>query len=180
MVSTIMRLVREEEDMAEAEEVTPEGTPDAPVSTEAAAEPIDGPIVETAEDAAEDAGEPDVNAAILEALLFATHHPLTGPRLVELMDLKSAKPLRKAIKALNKSYEETGRSFRIEQVAGGYQLLTLPSTTSTSPASTARRSTPSSPRPPSRRWPSSPTSSRSSAPRSRPSAASPPARRSGR
>lgn len=133
MVSTtIMRLVREEdpeeEDMAEAEDVTPEETPDAPAEAEAAAatEPVDGPIVETAEDTSEDAGEPDVNAAILEALLFATHHPLTGPRLVELMELKSAKPLRKAIKALNKSYGETGRSFRIEQVAGGYQLLTLP------------------------------------------------------
>src|SRR5688572_20414403 len=117
MVSTIMRLVREDDDMAEAEEATPEEPTDTPAE---APEHVDGPVVETAEDAADDASEPDVNAPILEALLFATHHPLTGPRLVELMELKSAKPLRKAIKALNKSYEETGRSFRIEQVAGGY------------------------------------------------------------
>src|SRR5205823_12679331 len=27
---------------------------------------------------------------------------------------------------LNRQYEDTGRSFRVEQVAGGYQLLTLP------------------------------------------------------
>ena len=27
---------------------------------------------------------------------------------------------------MNRQYEESGRSFRIEQVAGGYQILTLP------------------------------------------------------
>lgn len=31
-----------------------------------------------------------------------------------------------AIKALNAAYSETGRSFRIEHVAGGYRLMTLP------------------------------------------------------
>ena len=35
-------------------------------------------------------------------------------------------PVRKAIQQLNKIYAESGRSFRIEQVAGGYQMLTLP------------------------------------------------------
>src|SRR5207302_3876952 len=62
----------------------------------------------------------------LEALLFSTHHPLTTERLAELMELKSDATLRKAIKGLNGSYEQSGRSFRVEQVAGGYQLLTLP------------------------------------------------------
>ena len=38
----------------------------------------------------------------------------------------TTKPVRKAIKALNDQYESTGRAFRIEQVAGGYQILTLP------------------------------------------------------
>ena len=35
-------------------------------------------------------------------------------------------PIRGAIKQLNEQYESTGRAFRLEQVAGGYQLLTLP------------------------------------------------------
>ena len=78
----------------------------------------------TAKEAA--AEEVDVDLTTLEALLFSTHHPLTTQRLAELMELKTAAPLRKAIKALNSSYETTGRSFRVEQVAGGYQLLTLP------------------------------------------------------
>src|SRR6185436_15914495 len=32
-----------------------------------------------------------------------------------------------AVKILNEQYQETGRSFRIETVAGGYRLMTLPS-----------------------------------------------------
>ena len=42
------------------------------------------------------------------------------------MDLPGVKSIRKAIGSLNQQYEQAGRSFRIEQVAGGYQLLTLP------------------------------------------------------
>jgi segregation and condensation protein B len=38
----------------------------------------------------------------------------------------SAKVLRHAVADLNRQYEAAQRSFRIEQVAGGYQMLTLP------------------------------------------------------
>jgi len=70
----------------------------------------------------------DVSAdlQVLEALLLGTHHPLTAARLAELMDLAGTKPLRKAIQQLNDQYEQGNRSFRIEQVAGGYQIVTLP------------------------------------------------------
>ena len=79
-------------------------------------------------------GEPDgsdpeaisANLGALEALLLGTHHPLTAGRLAELLDLPSTKPIRKAIKDLNAEYESTGRSFRVDQVAGGFQILTLP------------------------------------------------------
>ena len=40
--------------------------------------------------------------------------------------LQSTKPIRRAIKDLNQAYADTNRSFRVEQVAGGYQLLSLP------------------------------------------------------
>jgi segregation and condensation protein B len=70
--------------------------------------------------------EPSVNLAMLEALLLSTHHPLTAGRLAELLDLDSTKPIRKAIKSLNEEYSSGGRAFRIEQVAGGYQILTMP------------------------------------------------------
>jgi segregation and condensation protein B len=42
------------------------------------------------------------------------------------MDLPATRPVRQAIKDLNTQYEESHRAFRIEQVAGGYQILTLP------------------------------------------------------
>ena len=71
-------------------------------------------------------GEPAVELPVLEALLLSTHHPLTPGRLAELMDLGSTKPVKRAVKELNEQYATGGRAFRVEQVAGGYQILTLP------------------------------------------------------
>lgn len=67
-----------------------------------------------------------VDLPSLEALLFSTRHPLTVGRIGEIIDVPSGKALRSAIAELNRQYEESGRCFRVEQVAGGYQLLTLP------------------------------------------------------
>jgi segregation and condensation protein B len=89
-----------------------------------AVEPIIDEIDDESSDPASDL--PPVNVAAMEALLFSTHHPLTAGRLAELLKLESTKPIRRAIKQLNESYESSGRSFRIEQVAGGFQILTLP------------------------------------------------------
>jgi len=101
---------------------------------EPATEPPDGQIIDTPSDLAHDDSESDssteslpaVDIASLEALLFSTHHPLTAGRIAELLDLDTTKPIRRAIKDLNQQYETSNRSFRIEQVAGGYQLLTTP------------------------------------------------------
>ena len=101
-------------------------------------EPQDGVVAEAAEapdsqDVAPDDSEAtatdaaaDLPVGPLEALLLSTHHPLTAGRIAELLDLPSTKPIRKAIKGLNDAYAATGRSFRVEQVAGGFQILTLP------------------------------------------------------
>lgn len=90
-------------------------------------EPIDGAVEANDERLfPADAAEAELSLARVEALLFATQHPLTAGRLGELLDLSSTKPIRRAIQKLNEQYESTGRSFRIEQVAGGYQMLTLP------------------------------------------------------
>ena len=85
------------------------------------AEPTDGPVEAGDASAAE-----QVDAGLLEALLLSTHHPLTAGRLAEVMGLSSTRAVRGAVKLLNQQYEEAGRSFRIEQVAGGFQILTLP------------------------------------------------------
>ncbi|MCC7349026.1 MAG: SMC-Scp complex subunit ScpB [Phycisphaerales bacterium] len=101
-----------------------------PLSPEdAAPEQADGvvdEVDETQEPAGGDEGSAGVDLRVLEALLFGTHHPLTAGRLAELAGLPSTKPIRRAVRELNQQYEQGGRSFRIEQVAGGFQMLTLP------------------------------------------------------
>lgn len=65
----------------------------------------------------------------VEALLIATDKPLSDGRIAETLGLTDAgatKEVRAAIEALNEAYEEGGRSFRIEAVAGGRQILTRP------------------------------------------------------
>lgn len=130
-----MRLVRYERDSEEVSSMEQ----DLPDGTDAATE---SPIDEQPDDAVEpDADEvatpgdvatpgqqdaPTVDLGKLEALLFSTHHPLTAGRLAELLELDGTRPVRRAIADLNRSYQQTGRCFRIEQVAGGYQMLTLP------------------------------------------------------
>jgi segregation and condensation protein B len=104
---------------------------DVPVELDTA-EPLDGPVEapQAADAANEEPAEPDdgkaIDVNILEALLFSTHHPLTGQRLGELLDVKSQKAIRASVQELNGQYEASGRTFRVEQVAGGYQLLSLP------------------------------------------------------
>src|SRR4051794_17887401 len=122
-----MRLVRDDDWVAEEEvdDVVEPAEDETESRVNAAGELPDG-AVEDGGDDTDVAQLPAVNLALLEALLFGTHHPLTAGRLAELMELESTKQIRRAIKDLNEQYSESGRSFRIENVAGGYQMLTLP------------------------------------------------------
>jgi segregation and condensation protein B len=75
----------------------------------------------------EDAGQdPTDLAASVEALLFATEKPLTPQKLSELGELGGVRNVRRAVEALNQRYEQSGCTFRIVEIAGGYQLQTLP------------------------------------------------------
>jgi segregation and condensation protein B len=71
------------------------------------------------------AGEPTPEH-IVEALLFASDAPLSAGRLAELSGLGSAREIERHIDALNEKYAAAGLSFRIEPIARGYQMLTLP------------------------------------------------------
>jgi segregation and condensation protein B len=105
-----------------------EDEPVADETADRAGEQPDGAVEAAQEELEEtETGElPPVNLPLLEALLFSTHHPLTAGRLAELLELETTKSVRRAIQELNQQYEQSARSFRVEQVAGGYQLLTLP------------------------------------------------------
>lgn len=119
----MLRLVKDEPEIDETEQQPLDAEDDQP---QAGSEPVDGEVESS--DEAEESGPQaeEADLGLLEALLLSTHHPLTAGRLGEVMGLSTTKPVRRAIKQLNEQYESSGRSFRIEQVAGGYQILTLP------------------------------------------------------
>ncbi|MCI0532197.1 MAG: SMC-Scp complex subunit ScpB [candidate division Zixibacteria bacterium] len=64
--------------------------------------------------------------AIIEAVLFASDAPLEGDKIREVAELKSEEDFKQAIEDLNRKYEECQNSFRIREIAGGYQMYTLP------------------------------------------------------
>jgi segregation and condensation protein B len=68
-------------------------------------------------------------AARIEALMMASDRPLTEFRIAELLGLAgkgSSKKVVAALEELNAHYSHSGRAFRIERLAGGWQMLTLP------------------------------------------------------
>lgn len=124
-----MRLVpyeQDSEDTSSMEHDLPAGT-DAETAT-AGDELPDGAVEAASGEAepSEDAPATGIDTGKLEALLFSTHHPLTAGRLAELLEVDSTKLVRRGIAELNRDYEASGRCFRIEQVAGGFQMLTTP------------------------------------------------------
>ena len=62
--------------------------------------------------------------SVLEAILFASDEPLSESRLAGIVET-TGKQVRDCIESLNKKYEAAQNAFRIEQIAGGYQMLTL-------------------------------------------------------
>ena len=71
--------------------------------------------------------------AALEALLMTADRPLKGQAIIDPLNLLdpdsesiSQETLDASIDALNEEYESTHRSFRIERVAAGYRIMTLP------------------------------------------------------
>jgi segregation and condensation protein B len=71
----------------------------------------DGPVEPTTE-------------SVVEAVLFAGDEPLTAARLADIVET-TAKQIRQHIENLNDKYKAGNNAFRIEQIAGGYQMLTL-------------------------------------------------------
>jgi len=61
----------------------------------------------------------------VEAALLTAERALSSAKLGEALGV-SGKKIKQAIEQLNEQYAHTGRSFRIEPVAGGWKVLTLP------------------------------------------------------
>ena len=65
-------------------------------------------------------------AAQTEAILFASDRPVTSGKICQATETASQAAVRHAIDALNARYEQSGATFRIKEIAGGYQMQTLP------------------------------------------------------
>jgi len=65
--------------------------------------------------------------SVIEAILFASDEPLSAERLGAIAEFNgTAAQIRKCIETLNEQYAQSGRAFRIEEIAGGFQMMTLP------------------------------------------------------
>jgi segregation and condensation protein B len=93
---------------------------DEPTDAEAAAD-----LAQSPEQSAEPL-DPVVVARRVEAVLMSVDRPMPAARLAEVLGVGGVKAIHDAVKTLNREYKEQGRSFGIEQLAGGYQMLTLP------------------------------------------------------
>ncbi len=71
-------------------------------------------------------GSRDHRLQRLEAVLFLTREPLTSRKLSQYANLADGTEARTLVRRLNDLYDKCGRAFRVERVAGGYQLLTRP------------------------------------------------------
>ena len=82
------------------------------------------------DDGREDAGQGELGRdpvlARVEAALLAADDPLTPRRLAVVADLPDAVAARKQVERLQALYEKDGSAFQVEELAGGYQLLTRP------------------------------------------------------
>lgn len=85
----------------------------APEVVEAADAPEDKPVAEVSPE------------SIVEAILFTTDSPVPASKIAQIVGSGTAADVKKHVDALNEHYEKTGRAFRIELIAKGYQMLTL-------------------------------------------------------
>jgi len=103
------------DDMIDAQQ-TLEGTDDEPLE-----------VAEDASSAAQGDAPIEIQPQrVVEAVLMASDSPLSAAKIAAILEVGTARDVRKHVAALNEQYASDGMSFRIEQIAGGYQILTLP------------------------------------------------------
>jgi segregation and condensation protein B len=64
--------------------------------------------------------------SIVEAILMATDSPVGASRIAKIIGDATAGAVKSCVERLNERYEACGASFRIDEIAKGFQVLTLP------------------------------------------------------
>jgi segregation and condensation protein B len=65
-------------------------------------------------------------ADIVEALLFASEAPLEAERIRDVLDLENVGAARALVDELRVRYEDANRALTIQEVGGGYRMVTRP------------------------------------------------------
>ncbi len=68
----------------------------------------------------------DERLARIEAVLFLAREPLGSRKIAQLASLADGTEARTLVRRLNQLYDAGGSAFRVEELAGGFQLLTRP------------------------------------------------------
>ena len=81
--------------------------------------------------AADSIDEPDAIPAqkpklILEAILFAASEPISMEQFQAVLPALNKRAIRTELDELRQDYQEMGRSFRLVEIANGYQICTCP------------------------------------------------------
>jgi len=63
---------------------------------------------------------------VIEALLFASEKPLTLEQIKNVLDGLGTDQIRGVLEELKSEYERANRGMRINEVAGGFQMITSP------------------------------------------------------
>ena len=71
-------------------------------------------------------GQRDELLSQLEAVLWLADEPMSLKRLMNLLDQTEPQAVQKGIQRLREMYETDRSAFQIEELAGGFQLLTRP------------------------------------------------------
>jgi segregation and condensation protein B len=68
----------------------------------------------------------DPHLALVEAALLAADEPLTPRRLGKVAGIEEFAEVRRLVRKLQGLYDRDGSAFQVQELAGGYQLLTRP------------------------------------------------------
>ncbi len=82
--------------------------------------------LEIAETSRTDSLARDARVVLVEAALLAADEPLSLRRLAAVAGLSDTSETRRLVQRLQELYEREGTAFQVEELAGGFQLLTRP------------------------------------------------------
>jgi segregation and condensation protein B len=68
----------------------------------------------------------DNRLARIEAVLYLAREPVSSRKIAQLVNLADGTEARTLVRQLNRVFDESESAFRVEEVAGGFQLMTRP------------------------------------------------------